>query len=562
MQVAHTEQEQETGLREEHSRGNTQASMAFPDVQPGQSFNTVGMKAPINIQKIDNQGHLVESYENVPPGIQDLPTGPYEGTIIESPAAYQKGGVKFSFQDGGFNFDPIASTQDQIVNQTQQIQITQDAQEFQVQQEKDLEELSDWDFKGKYGTSKHAVKMSINPETDRSHSFKKDWGLIKMLGETSVLEGSIELPNINPLVKKALRVLEGWLEKTDIDKKISNYRDEDGKKITLTPQQQLDNFGITSEQSYNPNPIQQLLHNNLFPRGYETTGSDDALQYSNLEELKDKAKIKIDEAQKSGDTDGVKDWTSRLENYNKGRTAIQRVVDVVYHNISEFETQGKELYGPYFNSLVQKSRIDAYNIYMGKPMYKRDKNGRWEGDPEYDEKSGNYKNVSIASSMFKPTDQDSPYNEYYIDKKVSNNLKANNGVTAKKVIEFLQDNGGTMAMQSANHSKTSKNKKYTNLRNTLGANRTYGLHSGFMGGYTLKLDEDKDGNKFLVYQDVFDIEPLGKKVDKIYDIEIGQPFNVYDRVYYKTNKNGNITIIDPPKPKKEEKKKEVKSNKP
>jgi hypothetical protein len=92
--TASTPEEQETGLREEHAQGNTGASMAFPDVQPNQSFNTVGMKAPIDIQKVNNQGHLVESYKNVPPGIQDLPTGPAEGTIIESPAAYQKGGVK------------------------------------------------------------------------------------------------------------------------------------------------------------------------------------------------------------------------------------------------------------------------------------------------------------------------------------------------------------------------------------------------------------------------------------------------------------------------------------
>ena len=96
MQVANTPQQQETGLREQHAMGNTQASMAFPDVQPNQSFNTIGMKAPIDIQKIDDQGHLVESYKNVPPGIQDLPTGPSEGTIIESPAAYQKGGFNFN----------------------------------------------------------------------------------------------------------------------------------------------------------------------------------------------------------------------------------------------------------------------------------------------------------------------------------------------------------------------------------------------------------------------------------------------------------------------------------
>ena len=94
MQVANTPEQQEVGLREQHAMGNTGASMAFPDVQPNQSFNTVGMKAPIDIQKINKQGHLVESYKNVPPGIQDLPTGPYEGTIIESPAAYQTGGAK------------------------------------------------------------------------------------------------------------------------------------------------------------------------------------------------------------------------------------------------------------------------------------------------------------------------------------------------------------------------------------------------------------------------------------------------------------------------------------
>lgn len=107
MQVAQTPQEQEVGLREEHAAGNTQASMAFPDVQPNQSFNTVGMQAPIDIQKIDNQGHLVESYKNVPPGIQDLPTGPSEGTIIESPAAYQKGGVKLPEVTVKGNDDPF-----------------------------------------------------------------------------------------------------------------------------------------------------------------------------------------------------------------------------------------------------------------------------------------------------------------------------------------------------------------------------------------------------------------------------------------------------------------------
>jgi len=92
MQVAQTPQEQEQGLRPAHEAGQVDQSMAFPDVQPGQSFNTVGMKVPINIDKIDNQGNLVESYKAVPPGIQNLPTGPYEGTVIESHAKMQMGG--------------------------------------------------------------------------------------------------------------------------------------------------------------------------------------------------------------------------------------------------------------------------------------------------------------------------------------------------------------------------------------------------------------------------------------------------------------------------------------
>lgn len=94
MQVAQTPEEQEQGLRPAHEAGQVDQSMAFPNVQPGQSFNTVGMKVPINIDKVDNNGNLVESYKAVPPGIQNLPTGPYEGTVIETPARMQTGGTK------------------------------------------------------------------------------------------------------------------------------------------------------------------------------------------------------------------------------------------------------------------------------------------------------------------------------------------------------------------------------------------------------------------------------------------------------------------------------------
>lgn len=92
MQVAESPQEQEQGLRPAHEAGNVDQSMAFPNVQPNQSFNTQGMKVPINIDKVDNGGNLVESYKAIPPGIADFPTGPNEGTVIESPARMKTGG--------------------------------------------------------------------------------------------------------------------------------------------------------------------------------------------------------------------------------------------------------------------------------------------------------------------------------------------------------------------------------------------------------------------------------------------------------------------------------------
>lgn len=94
MQVAQTPQEQQQGLRPAHQMGNVNQSMVFPNVPPNTPFNTVGMKAPINIQKYDEQGHLVKSYENVPPGIENLPTGPQGGTVIETPANMQNGGKR------------------------------------------------------------------------------------------------------------------------------------------------------------------------------------------------------------------------------------------------------------------------------------------------------------------------------------------------------------------------------------------------------------------------------------------------------------------------------------
>lgn len=105
--VAQTPQEQEQGLGPAHAAGNFNQSMIFPNVQPGQSFNTMETKVPINIDKVDDQGNLVESYKAVPPGIQNFPTGPNRGMVIESPAeGYQTGGVR-KYQTAGFDVERI-----------------------------------------------------------------------------------------------------------------------------------------------------------------------------------------------------------------------------------------------------------------------------------------------------------------------------------------------------------------------------------------------------------------------------------------------------------------------
>ena len=94
--VRHGTQASMDGLRPAHQAGNTEASMAFTDVPPNTPFNTIGMKKPIDIKKYDRQGHLVKSYESVPPGIQSFNTGPSTGTVIETPARMQEGGYQES----------------------------------------------------------------------------------------------------------------------------------------------------------------------------------------------------------------------------------------------------------------------------------------------------------------------------------------------------------------------------------------------------------------------------------------------------------------------------------
>lgn len=124
IQVATTPEQFQQGLRPAHQAGDINRSMVFPDVPPNTPFNTMGMKAPINIQKFDEQGHLVKSYENVPPGIRSLPTGPQRGTVIETPAKMQDGGVR-KYQSGNFVYGDWREVSREVDPITNDIVITE-----------------------------------------------------------------------------------------------------------------------------------------------------------------------------------------------------------------------------------------------------------------------------------------------------------------------------------------------------------------------------------------------------------------------------------------------------
>ena len=93
--TAQTESQQKQGLL--GSDGNT--AMAFPNSDD--NFNTEGMDFPIDVRKYDKEGNLVRSYNKVPPGIKELDMGEEEGTVIETPSKYQKGGFNDQEEEDG-----------------------------------------------------------------------------------------------------------------------------------------------------------------------------------------------------------------------------------------------------------------------------------------------------------------------------------------------------------------------------------------------------------------------------------------------------------------------------
>lgn len=104
LKVAKTPQEQKQGLRPDHQAGNINQSMAFPNMPPNASFNTMGMKTPIDLKQFDQKGNLVASYDKIPPGVSNLKMSSQGGTVLETPSQMKSGGVRKYQGAGPLNF--------------------------------------------------------------------------------------------------------------------------------------------------------------------------------------------------------------------------------------------------------------------------------------------------------------------------------------------------------------------------------------------------------------------------------------------------------------------------
>lgn len=61
---------------------------------PNQAFSTQNANIPTNPSRMGEQGHLVQSFQNTPTGIQNLPGGPKQGQAMVDTPAYEDGGMR------------------------------------------------------------------------------------------------------------------------------------------------------------------------------------------------------------------------------------------------------------------------------------------------------------------------------------------------------------------------------------------------------------------------------------------------------------------------------------
>ena len=232
--------------------------------------------------------------------------------------------------------------------------------------------------------------------------------------------------------------------KKKIKPKLKKYGDggsvEENKKI-------LKSKGILPEQEFKRNKYQELLSNNLHPIGY--------------------------------------DYNSFIHAFygkNKGREVL--------------ENRAKDT-DPYAQNLIPKSRLDAFDFYMGKPQkYNTFDISDYRPSKETDSKTNYYK-LNYFQDYYAPDSNVTDLENLFKTKSL-----------AETDLPFL-------------FSKKEKQK-------------VNAADAPVMANYTLSKGEDEKG-KYYSYYDKWDIAPM----------DFGKPFEIYDRIYYDPSTN---KIIPPKKP--------------
>ena len=203
-----------------------------------------------------------------------------------------------------------------------------------------------------------------------------------------------------------------------------------------TPQQQLKETGITDSQLQNRNFIQERLGNNLAPVGYDNI-------------------------------------TSRLFN-----AVVMNKKDAINY--------------------ISNSRLDAYNLYVGKPQT----------------------NNTFSISRYIPSKSKDKNVIYY---------SLNNDEFKDRLINLVNE-----------EEDIAKYLKFI-VDKDLPSSREY-----VMGKFFPSVGEDNNG-KYIAYYDKWDLNPLNLKVpftNKEITTDFGKPFEIYDRIYYRDNPNYNKELFN------------------
>ena len=207
-------------------------------------------------------------------------------------------------------------------------------------------------------------------------------------------------------------------------------------KYDGTSEQQLKETGITDEQLQNRNFIQERLGNNLAPVGYDNI-------------------------------------TSRLFN-----AVVMNKKDAINY--------------------ISNSRLDAYNLYVGKPQT----------------------NNTFSISRYIPSKSKDKNVIYY---------SLNNDEFKDRLINLVNEEEDI-----AKYLKFIVDKDLPSSRESV------------MGKFFLSVSEDNNG-KYIAYYDKWDLNPLNLKVpftNKEIPTDFGKPFEIYDRIYYRDNPNYNKELFN------------------